>query len=145
MELIVVIMIVGILGAIAMPRFFDNRSFQERGYYENLTAGLKFAQKLAVASGCPVRVQVDAGGYEARQQQALAGRCDPSDTSFSTLVVLADGQALLAVAPSGVTASPNATIVFDALGRTDLVFDQTINVGSYALIVRADSGYIDAP
>src|SRR3970282_2479781 len=80
--LVFVIVIVGVLAAVAIPRFFDNRVFQARGYYEDLAAGLKFAQKLAVASGCAVRVVVDAPGYTARKQQVNAGRCAPLDASW---------------------------------------------------------------
>src|SRR6187399_410119 len=69
-ELIVVIVILGILAAVAVPRFFSDRTFLERGYYEELAAALRYAQKLAVASGCPVRMSIDAAGYEARQQNA---------------------------------------------------------------------------
>jgi MSHA pilin protein MshC len=144
-ELVVVIVILGILSAVAMPRFFDNRVFDERGFYEELVAVLKFAQKQAVASGCPVRVQLDAAGYSARQQQISAGRCDPADSSWSTPVVLADGEALAGTVPNGVAVAPSVMLIFDALGRTNLGADQAITVGAFALTIQADSGYVDAP
>ena len=62
MELVVVIVILGIVAAFAAPRFFDDRTFLQRGYYEELAAALKYSQKLAVASGCPVRVVDRRGG-----------------------------------------------------------------------------------
>ena len=43
-ELVVVLGIIGVLAAIAVPRFFDNQVFEERGYLEELVAALKFAQ-----------------------------------------------------------------------------------------------------
>jgi MSHA pilin protein MshC len=145
-ELVVVIVILGVVSAIAAPRFFDDRSFMERGYYEELTAALKYAQKLAVASGCPVRFEIQGGGsYEARQQQALGSRCDPADSSWSTGVMRADGQLLSGASPLGVSATPAVTFVFDALGRTNLAADQTISVGTHALTVRAESGFVEAP
>jgi MSHA pilin protein MshC len=144
-ELVVVIVIVAILGAIAMPKFFDNRAFAERGFYEELVAAAKFAQKTAVATGCAVRFEVVAGGYEARQQQVLAGTCDRLDASFATPVTLADGQPLAGTAPAGVVVAPAVTIVFDALGATNLAADQTVTVGPYALVVAAGSGYVDTP
>lgn len=144
-ELTVVIVIIGVLGAIAMPRFFDNRTFAERGYYEELVAAMRYAQKAAVASGCPVRFVLNASDYQADQQLALAGRCDPSDASWATPVRLADGAVLAATAPTGVTAGPAASWRFDALGRTDLGTDLAVNVGPYSLTVEAASGYVDTP
>ena len=145
MELVVVLSIIGVMAAIAVPRFFDNQPFEERGYLEELVAALKFAQKLSVATGCPVRVSVDAVGYDIRQQQPLAGRCDPSDATWGTPVVLADGQLLTGTAPAGVTTSPNTVFVFNSLGSTNLGADRVINVGSWSFTVRAASGYVDAP
>lgn len=144
-ELVVVIVIVGVLGAIAMPKFVGNRSFQERGYYEELATSLKFAQKFAVATGCAVRVQITAAGYSAHQQQATGGRCDTGDTTWPTAVMLADGQTLAGSTPSGVTVSPNVSLIFDTLGRSSLGADQTIAVGSLNMTVQAESGFVLAP
>ena len=144
-ELVVVIVITGIVAAFAVPRFFDNRTFSERGYYDELAAALKFAQKLAVASGCPVRVTVDGAGYEARQQAAQNGSCNTADTTWGTAVALTDGQVLAGNVPMGVTLAPAVTMTFDALGRTDLASDQSITVGPFALTVIADSGFVQAP
>jgi MSHA pilin protein MshC len=144
-ELVVVLVILGILAAIAAPRFFDSRAFLQRGYYEELAAALKYSQKLAVASGCPVRMTIGAGGYQARQQAAQSGSCDQADTTWSTDVRLADGQLLAGNTPGGVVVSPAVTLIFDALGRTDLGSDQSISVGPFALTVGADSGFVQAP
>jgi MSHA pilin protein MshC len=143
-ELVVVILIIGVLAAIAMPRFVDNRAFAERGYYDELVAALKYAQKVALASGCPVRVTVAAASYEARQQQPLAGRCDPADNGFGQSLVLADGTELAGTAPAGVSANPATTLTFNALGGTDLGASRTINVGPYPLTIAAASGYVSA-
>jgi MSHA pilin protein MshC len=144
-ELVVVIVVLGILAAVAAPRFFNDRTFLQRGYYEELAAALKYAQKLAVASGCAVRFDVNASGYLARQQAAQNGSCNSADTSWSTDVQLADGQVLAGSTPIGVAASPAVTLTFDALGRTDLAGDQSISIGPFALTVRADSGFVQAP
>ena len=144
-ELVVVIVIAGILAAFAVPRFFDNRTFLERGYYEELVAALKYSQKLAVASGCPVRIVIDAAGYVARQQAAQAGSCNQADATWPTNVALADGQTLFGSTPLGVTVAPAVTLTFDALGRTDLGADQAVTVGQFAFTVRAVSGFVQAP
>jgi hypothetical protein len=41
--------------------------------------------------------------------------------------------------------SPDVTLTFDALGRTDLGTDQDIDVGPFALTIRAASGFVQAP
>lgn len=144
-ELIVVIVIVGIIGVIAMPRFFDSRVFSERGYYEELAAALRFSQSAAVATGCPVRFVLTAANYAAEQQQPLGGRCNPGDTSWGQSLRLADGSAVQGVAPQDVSAVPAVSIVFSALGATNLGTDETIAVGPHSLTVNAASGYVDAP
>jgi MSHA pilin protein MshC len=144
-ELIVVIVIVAVLGAVALPRFFDNRVFAERGYYEELVAALKSAQKVAIATGCPVRFTLAVDAYEARQQQAAGGRCDPADASWGTPVILPDGSTLTSPAPAGVTAAPSLVVIFDALGRTNLGGNQAITVGPHTLTLQAASGYVDTP
>jgi MSHA pilin protein MshC len=144
-ELVVVIVILGIVAAFAAPRFFDDRTFLQRGYYEELVAALKYSQKLAVASGCPVRVVIDGSGYAARQQAAQSGTCNAADTTWATNVALSDGQLLSGNKPMGITVAPAVTLTFDALGRTDLGADQSISVGPFALTVRAASGFIQAP
>ncbi len=144
-ELVVVIVIMGIVAAVAAPRFFDDRTFLERGYYEELAAALKYAQKLAVASGCPVQVAITAAGYGARQQAPLDGRCNRAGALWGTNVTLTDGELLAGASPLGVAAAPAVTFAFDALGRTNLAANQVISVGPFSLTVGADSGYVDAP
>ena len=144
-ELIAVIVIIGVLGTIALPRFFNDRTFAERGYYEELAESLRFAQSAAVNTGCPVRFVLTAASYSAGQQQPLNGRCDPADTSWSQALRLGDGSAVAGTAPQGVAAAPAVTLVFNALGATNLGSDQTIAVGTFALTVQAASGYVDSP
>ena len=143
-ELVVVIVILGIVVAAAVPRFLHNdRTFLERGYYEELAAALKYAQKLAVASGCPVRFEITATAYEARQEAPEGS----SRTSAATWIGDADRmeELLSGASPLGVTATPDATMVFDALGRTDLGADLSIKVGRFSLTVNTGGGFFEEP
>ncbi len=144
-ELVTVIVIIGILAAIAVPRFADNQVFEERGFYEEVVAALRYGQKIAVGSGCPVQVSIDASGYPLAQQTVLSNRCDPGDVSYAVPVLLPDGQAAAGTTPTGVTLGPVVTYEFNGLGQTDLGADLTVNVGAWSLIVQAQSGYVLTP
>ena len=144
-ELVFVIVIIGVLGAIAGPRFFNNSAFSERAYYDELAVAVRYAQRVAVASGCRVRVNLTATTYNLSQQTALGGHCDSADSSFPVPVLLSNGQTASGVAPSGITAAPAIVIIYDALGRTNLGSDQAITVGPWSLLIEAESGLAVTP
>jgi MSHA pilin protein MshC len=141
-ELVLVMVIIGILGAVAGPRFFDNTAFDERAYLDELASSLRYAQKIAVASGCQVRADISTGSYALTQQAPQGGHCNPADASFPLPVMLSTGQAMSGTAPSGVVTSPALTVVFDALGRTNLASNQTLTVGPRAILIQAESGLV---
>lgn len=144
-ELVTVVVILGILSAFAVPRFFDQDVFEERGFYEEVVAALRYGQKIAVGSGCPVQISIDASGYALAQQTVLANRCNPADVSWAVPVLLPDGQAAAGTTPAGVTLGPVVTYQFDGLGQTDLGADLTVSIGTWNLIVQAQSGYVLTP
>ena len=144
-ELVLVIVIVGVLGALAGPRFFNDRTFDERAYAEELAGALRYAQKVAVGSGCRVRVTLTATAYGLAQQAPQAGHCDPLDATFPVGVLLPTGQPAAGNAPPGVSVVPAGTIVFDALGRSNLGADATFTVGPHTLTMQADSGLTRGP
>lgn len=144
-ELVLVIVIIGVLGALAGPRFFNERTFAERGYAEELASALRYAQKVAVGSGCRVRVEITAGSYALTQQAPQAGHCDPADNTFPVNVLLSSGQPAAASAPSGVSVAPAGTVVFDPLGSTNLGADLALAIGGHALTIQAGSGLVRGP
>ncbi len=144
-ELITVIVILGILAAFAVPRFFDAQVFEERGFYEEVAAVLRYGQKIAVGSGCPVRVNITAGGYDLKQQAASGNRCNPADATWAVAVMMPDGQAAAGSTPAGITLGPVTTFQLDGLGQTNLGSDLTVTVGALSLTVQAESGYVVTP
>jgi MSHA pilin protein MshC len=144
-ELVLVIVILAVLGAVAGPRFFDNAAFDERAYVDELASSLRYAQKVAVASGCRVRADIAAGSYSLAQQTPQAGHCDPADSSFPVQVRLSTGEVMSGTAPAGVTTAPAMALVYDALGRTNLATNQTLTVGARTLLIQADSGLVTTP
>ncbi len=144
-ELVTVVVILGILSAFAVPRFFDQDVFEERGFYEEVVAALRYGQKIAVGSGCPVRVSITAGGYDLKQQAASGNRCDPADATWAVPVLLPDGQAAAGSTPAGITLTPVTTYQYDGLGQTNLGGNLTVSIGALSMTVQAQSGYVLTP
>lgn len=67
-ELVTVILLLGILGIVALGRFADQDSFAARGFFDDTVTAVRFAQKLAVSSGCEVQVITTASSYQVFQR-----------------------------------------------------------------------------
>lgn len=139
-ELVLVMAILAILAAFAAPRFFSTEPFDERGYADALAGALRAAQKAAVATGCPVRVEVDAAGYRARLPAPADGGCESPARDWTTPLMLPDGDvvegaARVAVAPA------EATLTFDPAGALTAPA-QALQVGPWQITVDATTGYV---
>lgn len=132
------IAVVGVVTAATAPRLSADRTFLEQGYHEELAAAVRYAQRLAVASGCGVELEVSATAYSARPRQE-GSECRPRSSTL-----MAGGRFFAGRAPVGVTASPSATFKFSADGRVELRRDQIIYVGPFAMTVAAGSGEVYA-
>jgi MSHA pilin protein MshC len=62
-ELVTVILLVGILGAIGVSRFFDSTAFENRAYADQVRTLLRYAQKMAIAQNRPIFVRSDGNGF----------------------------------------------------------------------------------
>jgi MSHA pilin protein MshC len=140
-ELIVVIGIAGLLAAVAIPRFVDTQAFRERGFYDEALSAARYAQKLAVATGCQVQLTVASGAYTLNRQ---ATTCTTG--GFGGAVVNpANGTAPFSgTAPTGVTFTMTGgnPVIFDALGRTTDGNTRTVTVGSRAFEIIGATGYV---
>ena len=144
-ELVTVMVIIGILSAAAAPRFFDTAVFANRGYANDVRATLRYAQKLAVGSGCAIRFASDASGY------AVWRWTGATCTDRSGRLVQATrpgGGALAAVAPAQVTLN-TLDIFFDPVGRPRATVDgalllatQNLTVGTDTITIEAETGLV---
>jgi MSHA pilin protein MshC len=141
-ELVTVISLVAILAAIAGPRFFNNQTFRERGYADELAGAIRYSQKVAIASGCSVLFSATASGYQASQQAASGNHCDTTASSWPVPVVSADGQPVQGTVPGGI-ATTAFTLTFGSDGLLASGGGVSIAVGSRQLVVSAVSGYPD--
>lgn len=57
-ELTLVIALLGIISALAIPRFADTDRFRARGTADEVLAAARHAQRIAIATGCDVRFRV---------------------------------------------------------------------------------------
>lgn len=137
-ELILVIVIIGILAAVAGPRFFDRQVFDDRFYAEEVRAGLRHAQKLALAGGCRIRFTLNSSGYQLLRD----ADCEGSGNTFAPVLDPSTGQAPYAgTPPDGTTLSSAFSVDFDSLGRPSQAVSVTLG-GSHTIRVEAETGFV---
>jgi MSHA pilin protein MshC len=62
-ELVTVMVVVGILGAIGAARYWDNSVFESRSYSDQVKSIIRYAQKLAITQNRPVFVRSGPNGF----------------------------------------------------------------------------------
>lgn len=142
-ELVVVIVILGILAVVAIPRLIGVEAFNTKGFSDRVAAGLRYAQKQAVAKRRNVCVGVSAATVTFNYASA-AGAGAACDTPLAG----PGGQSpfVVAVEPRGlgtVTLSPVTTFSFSALGRPSA--GQSITVtgdGIVIITVEPETGHV---
>lgn len=133
-ELVIVIVIAGILAAIAIPQF-NQSAIDATWFHEQVRSGIRYAQRTAVAQRRCVFVSVTP-----TQLSLLYG--DPGCAITATPVTdLANNQAVVLNAPTGVIlgAAPNP-FSFNGLGQPSAA--SSVSVGGKTVTVNAESGYV---
>lgn len=151
-ELITVLVVVAILAAVAAPRFFTRQSFEERGYYNEVQAALRYAQRLAIAERREVCVALTAASVTLSLNPTTtlgaactAPVCMPADATPPPCAI---------AVPAGLTlamAFPNASFRFNGLGQpTDnagaLLGNQAITLtgmDARTITVWGQTGYVE--
>ena len=155
-ELIITILILGILAAVAGPRFFDADVFQSRGFYDYAMSTLQYANKVAIAQRRAVFVNLDS---TSKQISLCYANTFPCSLAVNQVPQPTGEKPYTASAPGGVTLTLSAaspyTFFFDAIGRpynsTDTVPTSTftgltVTIGgggdTHTIIVERESGYV---
>lgn len=144
-ELVVVVLLLGILSVFAMGKLFDQNQFAAKGFFDDTVNAVRFAQKLAVSSGCAVQVQITSTGYQLFQRT----NCDPTE-AFDITVDNPANRANLYLnnnMPSGFSLTP-ATIEFHARGVIATGNNVTVTLSggssSFSFTVFGKTGLVDA-
>jgi MSHA pilin protein MshC len=142
-ELIVVIVLMAILVGVAAPRFFGQGAFEGPAFAQELASAARYAQKVAIVSGCRVDLVVTATGYSLFKPTDTTPKCGATPTMTLPVRHPASGDVFAAAVPAGVTiggAVPD-TVQFSAAGVPDL--PATFTVGAHSVTIT-ESGYVTA-
>ena len=130
-ELVIVIVITAIMAALAIP-LFNQPQIDATWFHEQVRAGVRHAQRTAVAQRRQVFVLVEAGP---RLALCYADPCGARVTELAT------GNDFVLNAPSGVALSISASpLSFNGLGQPSS--GATVNVGGKLVTVNAETGYV---
>ena len=150
-ELIVTIVLIGIVSAVAVPRFRSETGTEARGFSDEAAAALRFAQKTAIASRRLVCATLTASTLQLKIASAanatscntdLTGptgktphKIDASDTTFRSLTGFSNGFP--------------TTLNFDSLGRpvnaagSLISTTTTIGItGGRSILIEAETGHV---
>lgn len=139
-ELIAILLLVGILAMVALPRFFNAASHSGRGFSDQAAAFLRYAQKLAVARHGSVYVQLEADALTlclSATRPCPAGQGAPGPDGATPYRIEVPEEVSLNAS--------DALFAFDAAGRPSLAGNFTLTVGAdinRTLTVEAETGYV---
>ncbi len=144
-ELVMLIVILSILSATSLPKFFSKNSFAERAFFDDTLNAVRYAQKLAVATGCGVQVSILSNSYTLTRQGASGSTSCPSGSTYSLAVHHpSSGDNSYSGAEPDVSLTSSApSFIFDALGLAST--NVILTVGSKTINVVAETGLVYAP
>jgi len=85
-EIVMVIVILAIISSVGITRFWgDNKQFTARQFADETLSALRYAQKLAVSSGCHIKADFVATGFTLMQRDITG--CTNTANAFNVNVV----------------------------------------------------------
>jgi len=137
MELVLVMIIGGVLAAVAAPRMIDRSAFQTRGAAVEVRSALRYAQKLAMAKNREVCVTTAVN--------SLALSFNPTMTNGAAcsqpVARPGEGNPYTVTLPTGI--APATAFRFDGQGRPSPNATVSLTVGgSVPVTVTRETGYV---
>jgi len=142
-ELVMIIVILGILSATALPKFFEKNTFAERAFFTDTLSAIRFAQKIAVATGCNVQVSIASNSYSLNRQGDSSSLSCPGGSTYALAVPRpSSGASSYTGSESGITLTSSASsFVFDPVGSASADVTLTVN-GAKTISVIAKTGFV---
>jgi MSHA pilin protein MshC len=142
-ELVMVIVMLGILSATALPKFFEKNTFAERAFFSDTLSAIRFAQKLAIATGCNVQVSIASNSYSLNRQGDSSSLSCPGGSTYTLAVPHpSSGASSYTGSESGITLTSSASsFVFDPVGSASADVTLTVN-GTKTISVIAKTGFV---
>jgi MSHA pilin protein MshC len=170
-ELIVILIVIGILAAVAIPRFANVSAFNVREYNDEALSLVRYGQKIAVAQNLAVYVRLNGSSiaicYDAACTQPVAAPNNSNSGSSATLAACSNSRSWECEgAPSGVTftaansggsyINSNAAFYFSAQGKpyntgdtepvshfaSQMTVTTASSAGTYSFYVEQETGYV---
>lgn len=137
-ELVMILCIAGILMVSASSRFFTASDLTGRAFYEELMGAARYAQKLAVSTGCQVQLTVTSNSFSLAQRNL----CDTVSAFTRAVPHPSRSGDFTPTRTSPLTVAPApTTLVFDAMGRASSTV--TISVGTASFKIHGETGFIE--
>ena len=140
-EMVLTLVILGVLAAVSLPKFFNRSTFDERYYHDDLISAARYAQRLATGSGCAVRLSVSGTGFSMVQDS----NCDLSSPTYDLTVNRpSDSEAFSNTdVPDGLTITSSEP-VFIFLPQGGAVDSSNANIGNATItLIGASSRTIN--
>jgi MSHA pilin protein MshC len=156
-ELVVTLIIVGILAATVAPRFLGTHGFEERGFYDETIAALRYAQKSAISQR-----RLVCATFVAKSVTLTVGTSFAATTCGNSLIgpngvapYAIDSTAsatdpkyrntdiqFASVTFGGVAQTLPAVLTFSPSGRPSSAASITLNNFATVITVEAETGYV---
>ena len=150
-ELIVVLLLIGILSVYTASRFFSTSSFDQAGFTQQSLSAIRYAQKLAIASGCDVRLTFAATSISLHKWiDTTNNRCDAAaPAAVITPVTEPGGGNFTVQAPAALTVTASlGAFYFDRIGipfstgGVRLSSETTVDVGNDRISIAPETGFV---
>jgi prepilin-type N-terminal cleavage/methylation domain-containing protein len=144
-ELVVVMILLGILSAVAIPRAMDTTVFEQAAFRDGLAATLRFAQKTAVSHRRLVCVVVAAQQVSVRIAPVRGKGCEQDLPGPDGKAVFSGRGAATSVSPTGtIYFQPNGDITSDSDGARFWNWNAPLTVtgGVSPIQIAGATGYV---